>query len=353
MLMLNMDAGMRPNPTQKILFAPASGDGIGGGHVMRCLTLAQALSARGAVCEFVVGHDGAQLLKAYGAGRFVLHCYVGEKTEPAIAAVVHNQHFDSIVIDDYLIADNVERRLAKHTRRVVVIDDLADRAHCADLLVDPGFGRSAQDYNALLPDAAVRLIGPAFAMVRPAFGALRGATLGRSATRKPNRIFMSFGLSDVEAIAGRAVDLVTTSGLDLQIDVALSSSAQSAPRLRALAAADDRVRLHFDARDVADLMASADMAIGAGGASTWERCTLGLPTLAVIVADNQRPMIHAMAADGALLAVDLTAATFEADFTAALQTLAEVDVRIALRDRSAALCDGQGANRIADAILAL
>ena len=100
-------------------------------------------------------------------------------------------------------------------------------------------------------------------------------------------------------------------------------------------------------------MAAADMAIGAGGASTWERCCLGLPTLAVIVADNQRDMIRRLASDGALLAVDMHDAAFEAAFGAALDRLVGLEVRIALRARSAPLCDGRGAERIADAILSL
>ena len=140
---------------------------------------------------------------------------------------------------------------------------------------------------------------------------------------------------------------------DLQIDIALASEAISADALRVAARSDQRLDLHFDARNVAELMAVADMAIGAGGASTWERCCLGLPTLAVIVADNQRDMIRRLAMDGAVLAVDMSDANFEADFDVALDRLTRMDVRTDLRMRSINLCDGRGAERVADAILSL
>jgi spore coat polysaccharide biosynthesis predicted glycosyltransferase SpsG len=115
--------------------------------------------------------------------------------------------------------------------------------------------------------------------------------------------------------------------------------------------ADPALYLHLDAADPAALMAEADFAVGAGGASTWERACLGLPTLAVILADNQRAMIRRMAAAGVLLAVDLAAPEIEADVQAALAQLRAPETRRALRDRSAALCDGQGAGRVAEAII--
>jgi len=320
---------------------------------MRCLTLAKVLSGRGATCEFVVGGCGATLLETFGEGRFARHCYSDGETQPAIAALTGAQHYDALVLDDYHLAADAHRQIAGRVHAVVVIDDLADRPHDADLLIDPGHGRAARDYDGLAPDRCTRLVGPGFALVGPAFGAARDAALARPVAATPRRLFMSFGLSDVGGIAARAVGLVRAAGLGLDVEIALASGAASAPGLQALAATDRRLHPHLDARDVAALMASADMAIGAGGASTWERCTLGLPTLAVIVADNQRAMIEAMAADGALLAVDRTAADFEAQFSAALLRLVREDVRAALRARSAALCDGRGAERIADAILAL
>jgi spore coat polysaccharide biosynthesis predicted glycosyltransferase SpsG len=110
--------------------------------------------------------------------------------------------------------------------------------------------------------------------------------------------------------------------------------------------------LHIDRRAVGELMAQADAAIGAGGASTWERACLGLPTLAIVVADNQRPMIERLGADGVLLSVDLDAADFELRLGQAYEDLCDATLRGRIAERASALCDGQGAGRAAEALLA-
>ena len=109
----------------------------------------------------------------------------------------------------------------------------------------------------------------------------------------------------------------------------------------------------MNATDVAALMGAADLAIGAGGGSTWERAALRLPTLAVIVAENQRRMIERLAQDGGLLSVDLDQPDFETALAAAYDRLQDAGLRRKLADRAAALCDGQGADRVAQALLAL
>ncbi len=338
-----MDA---PSSPINVLFAPAAGPDVGGGHVMRGLTLAEALALKGARCAFAVNTAGAALMERFGGGAFAVH-------RGDVGSVLRAELFDALVVDDYAVAEDQERFLQNAVKRLVVIDDLADRPHLADLLIDPGYGRTDADYAALLPNNAVRLAGPRYALVKPAFARLRTDVLTRPVPEKPSRLFLSFGLSDVDRIAAQAVTVVRMSFPDLSVDLALASEAQSASHLIDRAKSDPNLRLHLDATNVADLMAAADLAVGSGGASTWERACLGLPTLAVIVADNQRPMIQRMAADGLLLAVDLRDDKFEAHFISALASLRSPDLRASLRSASAVLCDGRGAERVAEAILAL
>ena len=106
-----------------------------------------------------------------------------------------------------------------------------------------------------------------------------------------------------------------------------------------------------DATDVAGLMRAADAAVGAGGASTWERCALGLPTLAVVVAENQRAMISAMAGEGRLLAADIHAPGFEEALRTGFEALQRSEVRARLSKAARALCDGRGASRVAEAVM--
>ena len=338
-----MDA---PSYPIKALFAPAAGPGIGGGHVMRCLTLAETLTARGGRCDFLVNAAGAALVDRFGGGAFRVY-------RDSLPIVLASEAFDVLVLDDYAAASDQEQALRSAVRRLVVIDDLADRPHLADLLVDPGYGRTDADYARHLAADAVRLTGPRYALVKPAFERLRQETLARPVPAQPQRLFLSFGLSDIDEIAARAVAAVRSRSPDLHIDLALASDAPSAPKLNARAKTDPNLRVHLDATNVANLMAGADMGVGAGGASTWERACLGLPTLAVIVADNQRAVIDAMAKDDALLAVDLKDPAFEQTFMEKLTRIGSPEVRMALKQRSAALCDGLGAERVADAIFSL
>jgi UDP-2,4-diacetamido-2,4,6-trideoxy-beta-L-altropyranose hydrolase len=335
-----------PSLQKTVLFAPSAGPLIGGGHVMRGLTLAEALAARGARCAFAVNDAGAALIDRFGNGAFAIH-------RADVQSVLSAERFDVLVLDDYALDAGQERPLRDAVKRLVVIDDLADRPHLADLLIDPGYGRTDADYASLLAADAICLTGSRYALVKPTFAQLRADALARPVAKEPRRLFASFGLSDIDGIAARAIDAMRPVFPDLQIDIALASDAQSVPALKGRAKIDPNLRLHLDATHVADLMAAADLAVGAGGASTWERACLGLPTLAVILADNQRAMIRRMASNDALLAVDLQENGFEARFIEALTRLRSSDLRASLRSASAGLCDGRGAERVAEAILAL
>jgi len=331
-----------------ILFAPASGDGVGGGHVMRGLALAEALQGLGAVCRFAVAPVGRSLLRRFAKSELVVDSLPAAADLDALAELCRRLRPSALIVDDYGLAKQGELCLLPAGARLVVIDDLANRPHLADLLIDPGFGRQAQDYAPWVPPGCPVLSGPAYALVRGEIAA--AAQTRRPLSEPPRRALVSFGLSDVGAIAARAASLLLTIAPELELDVALAGDAPSLPRLAALASETPRLRLHPDARDMAGLLACADLAIGAGGSATWERCAFALPTLAVIVADNQRDMITALADAGVVLAVDLEAPDFDAQFTAAFQRLRDPNLRRTLASRSLALCDGQGADRAARAI---
>ena len=333
-----------------ILFAPAAGSEIGGGHVMRDLALAEALQRRGAACVFAVPPWGERLLHRFASSDVEVHPLACSGDVAAIAAVVQALRPAALVLDDYRLAAAQTRGLAREGQTVVAIDDLADRDHACDLLVDPGFGRSPADYAGRTSPGCKVLAGPHYALLRSAFTEAAARPL-RPVAERIGRLFVSFGLADPGGIAARSVERLRAALPYAALDVALAGDAASLSPLRALAAADPAVTLHPDTRDVAALMAQADAAVGAGGASTWERCALGLPSLAVVVADNQRAMIGRLAAGGVVLGADASASDFERAFDAAVARLAEPFTRAGLREASRGLCDGLGAARVANAIL--
>ncbi|MBO9706593.1 MAG: UDP-2,4-diacetamido-2,4,6-trideoxy-beta-L-altropyranose hydrolase [Caulobacter sp.] len=329
----------------RILFVPDAGPAVGGGHVMRDLTLARALEARGAVCVFRATPAAAAILDAFAPAAARTP---DETTDRA------GDDFDAVVIDHYGLAAPEHRAIA-NGRPTMVVDDLANRPLAADLVLDSGPARRAADYAGLVPDGAELMLGAAFAPVRPAFTALREAALARRAAQAPvRRALVSLGLTDVGAITGRVVQALLPHLGDVALDVVAGSGAPSLPLLRELAARDTRVALHVDAQDMPRLTLEADLAVGAGGSTAWERCVLGLPTLQVVLADNQRPATDALAKAGAIIPLDAASPGFEAELAAAFVQLAGDERRRArLAEAAAAACDGHGAERAAERFLAL
>lgn len=321
---------------------------MGGGHVMRCLTLAQALAARGAVCGFIATAAATGVLDAF-ADEGVERVGASGDSAEAITAAAQRWQAQAVVVDHYGFERGHEARLRAAGSLLMVLDDLK-RSHDCDLLLDSNIGRTGADYPGL-----DTLTGPAFALVRPGFAERRAAVLERRAEAgPPKRILVSLGLTDVDAVTARVVEAILSDLRDARLDVVLGDAAPSLTRLAALAARDSRVRVHVNAQDMSALTADADLAIGAGGSSTWERCCLGLPTLLIVLADNQRPNAQALEAAGAALTLEVGMAGFEDALRAALRRLREDEgARRQMTTAAAALCDGQGAAAVALWLLAM
>ncbi len=293
---------------------------------MRCLTLAEALTDLGAACAFLDTHATAPLLDA-----FATH---------DIERVDEAQDWAS----DWVVLDNYRTTLAEEAgwragSRLAVIDDLA-RPHAADLVIDPSFGRDPAIYA-----PAPALTGPAHALVRRGFAERRVEALARRGG-PARRALIAFGLTDVGGITQAALDILMPRAAEVRLDVVAGAGAGSLPRLRELARAG-AIDLHIDVRDMAALSATADVAVGAGGGSVWERAVLGLPSVVVPLADNQIAMTTLLDSYGALVSADLT------DLGAAwTRILDDSDLRRSVADRSADLCDGLGARRVAQALMA-
>ena len=326
-----------------ILFICAAGPSVGGGHVMRSLTLARALEARGASCAFRATPEAAPEVAK------VLDAFA-----PDMARARADDGFDALVFDSYALTADDHRALAKG-RPSLVIDDLANRPLAADIVLDSGPARRAEDYEGLVPPGVRLLLGPAFAPVRPAFAALRDEALARRAEKGPvRRILVSLGLTDVDGITGRVAALLAPLAGEARLDLVLGGGAPSLPALWDLAARDPRVELHVDTQHMPQLILEADLAIGAGGSTTWERCVLALPTLTLVLADNQAAAARALAASGATPWLDVQAPDFETALVRETRALlGDAGRRAALSAASAAVCDGLGADRVAKAFLAV
>ncbi len=361
----------------QVLFRTDSATMIGAGHVMRCLTLAHALQARGADCRFICRDlPGAILNKITEAG-FALDVlpapsatyaptdddpdhapWLGVSFEEDMAQTraLIDGAVDWLVVDHYGIDSRWLSAMRRYARKIAVVDELADRPLDCDLLICqslPGEMIGAR-FEACLPKTSQKMIGPQYALLRSEFAEARqGAVARRAQLDRPQRIFVANGYMDAGGLVPLALQALRQCP-DLVVDVAIGSVSPAIGEVRALASAMPQVTVHEDATEMAALMAAADLAIGGGGVSSFERATVGLPTLAVSVADNQSDLLRFVAEQGAVrLLGNLTDLTTD-HIAQAVQSLIETpsDWRKMLQD-SLDLCDGQGAARVVEAMEAL
>lgn len=326
---------------------------------MRCLTLARMLVERGGECAFVESRAAAPLLRRFGWPAQTLLAMIGADDIAGLLTFAAGlaDRFDPqlIVVDHYGVDARSEAQLRAPGRRILVIDDLANRDHVCDVLVDPGFGRRRESYDGLVPAHASVLCGASYAFVRPEFAGARRRALSRRAKHEPvRRVLVALGLTDVGGITRRVVAALLPALGEVRLDVAIGSDAPSRESLERLAHRDRRLHLHIDSHEMASLMADADVAVGAGGSSVWERATVGLPSITAILADNQREVAEQMAGAGLTLALEAAAPDFGARLVETYRELAaDPELRWRLAAASSDICDGHGATRVADAVAQL
>ncbi|WP_372784179.1 UDP-2,4-diacetamido-2,4,6-trideoxy-beta-L-altropyranose hydrolase [Phenylobacterium sp.] len=333
-----------------ILFVVDAGPAVGGGHVMRSLTLAGVLDAQGASCRFIAPPAAAAMLAVFAPDRAQVPAASAAPRD--LAEAVAGETYDAIVFDHYGLSAADHRTMAQG-HPVLVIDDLADRPLGADLILDSGPARRPEDYEGLIDEGAQLLLGPHYAPVRAEFATLRDTALAWRG-EPVGRVLVSLGLTDLDGVTARVVDRLRPRIGEAGLDIVLGAEAPSLAGLSKIAKRDTRVTLHVDSLHMARLTAEADIAVGAAGSSTWERCTLGLPTLMLVLAENQRGAATALAEREAALVVDVAAPDYEAAFDRALMRLmTDATLRRQLAASSAALCDGQGGPRVGEAFLKL
>lgn len=355
----------------RVAFRVDSSAEVGTGHVMRCLTLADALADRGAECLFLCRRlaDGVGPLIAEPRHRLVLlpdrdgpapegppghAAWLGapwerdsEDTEVAIGDAFGAGGVDWLVVDHYGIDARWERALRGKARFVLVIDDLADRHHDCDVLLDQNLRvDGGEAYRLLLPARCRTLLGPSYALLRPEFALERAA--GRERDGTVRRILVFMGGADPDGITEIALDALSGSvrkGVEIEVVVGEANSRASAIRRQF---SSERVRVHVGTNTMAVLMRSADLAIGGAGTATWERMALGLPSAMVVLAENQESICQAVDSMGlgwCLGRADKTLGERLAGLMDRLLVEPETVRRCAVR--AAAALDAAGTSRVA------
>ena len=291
---------------------------IGSGHAMRCLTLAEALRRRSANCIFVARPQTGDSLRAVEASGFEVR-RLGEAPPPTqcgyaewlgapwqndaaqtIQALADRPAWDWLVVDHYGIDRRWELVARAASHRLLVIDDLADRPHEADLLLDQTLGRSPADYRHLVNAGCELHCGAAQALLRPEFAAWREASLARRAAAPLEKIMVSLGGTDRDNLTRRVLLALNDCARPCRVVVVLGAASPWIADIRTLVSCIDiLVDVCVGVDNIAEIMAASDLAIGAAGSSAWERCCLGLPSLMVVLAENQQKVADELLRTGA------------------------------------------------------
>jgi UDP-2,4-diacetamido-2,4,6-trideoxy-beta-L-altropyranose hydrolase len=271
----------------KVLFRADASVRIGAGHVMRCLTLAHALSTQGAVCHFICRQlegDLTQVIRQQGFELYTLTGPQPDEQQDAVQTLQRlGQTYQLLILDHYALAQSYCSRLRQRCQHIMVIDDLANRVHDCDILLDQNlFAKPEQRYQRLLPAPCLQLLGPQYALLRQEF-------YQQKEHRLPQHILVGFGGSDEQNLTQLAIDAIAQLKLPrLTADIVIGANNPWRAGLEQQAACLPNVQLHIQCNTMATLMCRARLMLGAGGASHWERCICGLPGLVVTVAENQQ-----------------------------------------------------------------
>jgi len=306
---------------------------IGTGHVMRCLTLASALKKKGAQVEFICREHEGNLIdhieqlgfKTYVLPRLSKTEVTSDEdasTEYGLKWLGSTQQQDAVaclsfleeikpewLIVDHYSLDKVWQGLLKNNyAKLMVIDDLANREHLCDLLLDQTYGRQTEDYAGLVPQQSKLLLGSEYALLRPEFAEWRDYSLQRRVNPEFKTLLITMGGVDADNVTGALLDILKTSALpeELAITVVMGGTAPHLEKVKAQAKLMPYITVvKVSINNMAEIMANADIAIGAAGATTWERCCLGLPSIQVVLAGNQQLIALLLSQAGGALCLNV------------------------------------------------
>lgn len=355
----------------KVAFRVDASLQIGSGHVMRCLTLAGQLRFRGAEILFICRELPGNLNDLISAKGFEL-CRLPMPTGQSMN-LDWNRHASWLEVSwqqdadetrdciqgklggcNWLIADHYALERCWHEKlrfvaeKIMVIDDLADRAYDCDVLLDQNlYGNEDVRYPKLVIPSCAVLTGPKYALLRPEFAEVRKQL--RSRNGEVRRLLVFYGGSDVSNETTKALDAIRRAQLkDVEVDVVVGSGNPNRNQIESLCATLPNVCFHCQVENMADLMSSADIMLCGGGTTTWERCSLGLPGLVVAISENQEEVADNCARQGLSIYLGRASAVSAEKLAETLKVLCSSPQLLQMFSlQELATVDAMGAQRVA------
>lgn len=304
-----------------VVFRVDSSVTIGTGHVMRCLTLAKQLKQRnvniyficrdleGNLINFIKKQDftvyilpkiGIQEIDNNNPIEWYKENWRQDACETLEIVETHICSIDFLIIDHYGLDEKWEYSVKQFVKKLMVIDDLANRKHVCDFLLDQNLYLNYQErYKHLVPPECKQLLGPNYVLLREEF--IQAYHRKRIRSGDIHNVLVFFGGTDPTNETVKALDALALLDTNIKINVVVGSSNKRKEEIRKYCARYPNFFFHCQVSNMAQLMSEADLAIGAGGTTTWERCYLGLPSITIIVADNQLEVTDAVSKFGATI----------------------------------------------------
>lgn len=304
----------------KIAFRTDASNQIGTGHFMRCLTLADELKKQGAYIRFISRNLPPHLIETLNAKGMEYISLITDATQEPIDELAHSnwlgtsqfqdaqatlqalasQSWGWVIVDHYALDERWEKLVRAKCKKLMVIDDIADRQHDCDVLLDQNYYADMQTrYVSKVSSHCQLLLGPRYTLLREEFRTLREKINVRSGDVK--KILVFFGGVDADNYTNLAIQALAELNITLPVDVVIGYQHPNREQIHQ-ACINHGFICHVQTTRIAELMADADLAIGGGGTATWERCCLGLPTISFCLAENQRKLIVDAALAGLLYA---------------------------------------------------
>ena len=328
---------------------------IGIGHMMRCLTLAQELKNNFDKIIFLTQKDSGDFIGTIMKNEFEVIFIPTTNNDPniiknLITAYSENKNF--LLIDHYDIDSNFESSLKNIFERIFVIDDLANRKHDCDLLIDQNYYRDLnQRYEKLIQNGTITLLGPKYAIIRPEFRKINKKTIKKNSQIK--KILVSFGGSDPTNECKKVLDaLCSIENSKFEIIVAAGIYNHKFEQLKKLYEKYSNIKIYRHVDELSRLMVNSDLFIGAGGTTTWERFYMGLPSIVTIISDDQKESIEFLSDMGHVINLGLAKNVTSKTYVQTLQKPnSDLIYNMSLHNQK--LVDGNGSNRIKKQIIEL
>ncbi|MCM8532284.1 MAG: UDP-2,4-diacetamido-2,4,6-trideoxy-beta-L-altropyranose hydrolase [Lentisphaeraceae bacterium] len=339
---------------------------IGNGHMMRCLTLAEELISRDYevlfLCRLIEAHLVDLLSnKDIELSLIDLPEYVGDSTESLWSDYEQNRDAENcqnilkgrqvkaLLVDHYGLNAVWESLFKNFADKIMVIDDLANRTHDCDILLDQNFYLDKNRYEELTPPTCLKLEGPFYSLLRSEFTQVQPILKESSRIR----IFMFFGSADLLNLTSFALQSIQSlNSLDLQVDVVIGKSNPHRKQVEEICENQPAFKLYIQVNYMAELMSQAHLSIGAGGTVNWERFYLGLPALVVSVAENQVKSSEDLAESGLIHYLGHYHKVTQKDISEKLKEILNQPEELKkLSDKVKALVDGKGVSRVVDELM--